>query len=255
MLLLYYSASCALLGLSFYLCKQYLVCTEKQLSWVLTLISSVVCSVSSLFPIYQFCKSGFDMHTLSLNTQHDIALVCFFQMYLVLDLTLGRRYYRHRITWVTGWLHHSLYLVLLTWFLKCRIPSFFVAASVLEIPTVILAIGAIRPLWRSDRLFAASFFSLRLVLHTWMIRLLKHYHPIRPLWGIALAILPLHLYWFYGKCMHELHSHSAHRPSGIVHLHAKKYSRQPKHAQLTDMALKLDAAALSPNQELYMLVK
>jgi hypothetical protein len=120
-------------------------------------------------------------------------------MYLVLDLSLGSRYYRHRITWVTGWLHHSLYIVLLTWFLKCRIPSFFVAASVQEIPTVILAVGAIRPTWRSDRLFAMSFFSLRLVLHTWMIRRLKHYHPIRSLWGIALAILPLHLYWFYGK--------------------------------------------------------
>jgi hypothetical protein len=46
-------------------------------------------------------------------------------------------------------------------------------------------------------------------------------------------------------------------PSGIVHLHAKKYNRQFKHAQLRDMTLKLDGAAavLSPDQELFMLVK
>jgi hypothetical protein len=46
-------------------------------------------------------------------------------------------------------------------------------------------------------------------------------------------------------------------PSGIVHLHAKKYNRQSKLAQLRDVAFKLDgaAAALSPDQELFMLVK
>ncbi|CAO3592281.1 unnamed protein product [Absidia cylindrospora] len=147
------------------------------------------------------------MQWLTQNTSKDIALVCFFQVYLALDLCLGQRYYRQRITWVTGWLHHSIYLILLTWFLYCRIPSFFVCASVLEFPTLILALGALHPPWRSDRMFAFTFFALRLVLHTFMIHRLKHYHYVRSLWCIVLAILPLHLYWFYG----------------IVHLHARKF--------------------------------
>ncbi|KAI8336774.1 hypothetical protein BC941DRAFT_397819 [Chlamydoabsidia padenii] len=245
MLFFYYGTSATLLSSCFYLSKRYLVHTEKQLSWVLTLMSSLICSFTSLPGIYHFWESGYDMHWLTLNTHYDIALVCFFQTYLALDLCLGQRYYRQRITWVTGWLHHSIYLVLLTWFLKCRIPSFFVVASVLEIPTLILAVGAINPIWRSDRLFAFSFFCLRLVLHTWMIRLLKHHHHVRSLWCIALAILPLHLYWFYG----------------IVHLHARKYYHQSVSLGTENVSSKLDNAVKTitsmntPDQDFFMMVK
>ncbi|KAI8097306.1 uncharacterized protein BX664DRAFT_275960 [Halteromyces radiatus] len=217
MLVYYYGISMIFLGSCFFVSKQHIVTTEKQLSWVLTFTSSLICSFCSLPNLYHFWQSGYDMHWLTLNTQQDIALVCFFQVYLAMDLGLGRRYYRQRINWVTGYLHHSVYLVLLTWFLKCRIPSFFVAASVLEVPTLILALGSIHPPWRSDRLFAFTFFCLRLVLHTVMIRLLKHHHHVRSLWCIALAILPLHLYWFYG----------------IIHLQARKYRHKHNTTTIT----------------------
>ncbi|KAI9299705.1 hypothetical protein BJ944DRAFT_274004 [Cunninghamella echinulata] len=195
----YYATSLLFLSVTFFICKEHQFITNtKQLSWILTGVSSLVCSIASLPRMYRFWKSGYDMYWLALNSNNDIALVCFFQIYLFLDLALGYRYYKKQIRWVTGWFHHSMYLILLCWFLKKRIASFFVTAAILELPTLILSIGSLYPKYRSDHLFAISFFILRLVFHTSMIRLLKHHHHIKSLWLVALAILPLHLYWFYG---------------------------------------------------------
>ncbi|KAI8070934.1 hypothetical protein BC940DRAFT_270381 [Gongronella butleri] len=193
-----YINSGALLSFVFLTSKQALALNEKQTSWILTWTASLVCSIASLPSVYRFCASGFDLVWLTQNTPNDISMVCFFQAYLALDLYYGWRFYRSRVSWVTGWLHHGFYLVFLVWLLAMRLSSFFVVASILEVPTLILATGSIVPQWRSDRLFALTFFCLRLVFHTWMIRFLKHYHHNRSLWGVALLVLPMHIYWFYG---------------------------------------------------------
>ncbi|CAO3627384.1 unnamed protein product [Cunninghamella blakesleeana] len=217
----YYASSLLFLSTTFFICKEHQLFTnKKQLSWILTFASSLVCTIASIPRMYRFWKSGYDMYWLALNTNNDIAIVCFFQIYLFLDLALGYRYYKSQIRWVTGWLHHSIYLLLLCWFLKRRISSFFVTAAILELPTLILAIGSLHPPWRSDNLFAISFFFFRLVFHTSMIRLLKHHHHVRPLWLIALGILPLHLFWFYG----------------IVQLHIRKYKSKYMTKSTTTMS-------------------
>lgn len=172
---------------------------EKRLSWVLTFTSSLICTLVSIPFVIRFIYSGMDMALLSKDSAFHTGFICFFISYLVLDLVLGSIYYRQRITLVTGWIHHMFYIVALFWLLRLKIASLFTVASILELPTLILAAGSMKHEWRSDYLFGSTFFALRLVAHAWMMVALKRYHRIGYIWILALIIYPLHMYWFYGK--------------------------------------------------------
>lgn len=189
-----------LAGFFFYCIRTERAKTEKQVSWLLTFASSLVCTVCSLPSAFRFWQSRWDVAMLDgVENKAHTALVCFFISYLVLDLFLGTLYYKRRIKFVTGWFHHILYVFLLFWMLRIQIPSFFTTAALLELPTLILSCGSLKDEYRSDFWFGVTFFFLRLVFHSAMILPLKRYHRIRSLWMVATAILPLHLYWFYGK--------------------------------------------------------
>lgn len=172
---------------------------EKQVSWYLTLVSSLICTIVSIPFVIQFFHHDLDMELLATDNQFHTGFICFFSSYLILDLGLGYIYYRNRITLATGWVHHLFYIVLLTWFLRLQVSSLFTATSILELPTLILAAGSMQHEWRSDFLFGSTFFILRLVAHAWMMVNLKKYHRIEFMWIVALVIYPLHIYWFYGK--------------------------------------------------------
>lgn len=172
---------------------------EKQASWFLTMMSSLVCTIVSTPFVIQFCYSDLNMELLGIDNRFHTGFICFFISYLILDLALGSIFYRQRITLMTGWVHHLFYIVTLLWFLRLQISSLFTIASILELPTLILAAGSMVHEWRSDFLFGTTFFVLRLVAHAWMMIALKKHHRVSFMWIIALVIYPLHLYWFYGK--------------------------------------------------------
>ncbi|KAI9499177.1 hypothetical protein BDB00DRAFT_866664 [Zychaea mexicana] len=194
-----FGASFALLGGFFFGCiYSGLAKNEKQISWLLTFASSFVCTLISIPCFFTFWLSGWDIRMLGIEATWHTASVCFFISYLILDLSLGSIYYRRRITFLTGWFHHTLYIVFLLWFLRMRTASFFCTAAILELPTLILAAGSLSKVWRCDFLFATSFFFLRLVLHAWMIAQLRLHHRVESLWIVAVVVYPLHLYWFHG---------------------------------------------------------
>lgn len=218
-----------LISVFFYCIKSGLTKTDKQISWILTFTSSLVCTVISIPHFFFFWRSGWDMNLLSFDSNFHISMVCFFISYLVLDLSLGSIYYRHRITVLTGWIHHPLYTGILLWLLKSRSSSFFSASCLLELPTLLLAIGSIRNQWRCDFLFASTFFVLRLVFHSYMIIALKQYHRLEFLWMVAMSVFPLHLYWFYGNHLIVLfffkkkNTHMTHTSLGIIGQLIKRY--------------------------------
>ncbi|KAI8077950.1 uncharacterized protein B0P05DRAFT_543471 [Gilbertella persicaria] len=203
---------------SFYLCRYYIYkhsqqerTREKQTSWILTLWSSLVCTVVSIPFVIQFFNADLDMQLLGIDNSFHTGFVCFFITYLMLDLTLGSIYYRERITLMTGWVHHMFYMALLSYFLRLQVSSLFTVSSILELPTLILAIGSIVHEWRSDLLFGSSFFLLRLVAHAWMTVNLKRHHRIEFMWIVALIIYPLHIYWFYGIIQIQIRKLTAYR--------------------------------------------
>jgi hypothetical protein len=183
----------------FYCIKSGFTKTDKQISWILTFASSLVCTVVSIPFFILFWRSGWDMNQLSTDSNMHTAMVCFFISYLVLDLSLGSIYYRSRITLLTGWIHHPLYIGILFWLLRSRSSSFFSTNCLLELPTLLLALGSFKDKWRCDFLFATTFFVLRLVFHAYMIVALKQRHRLETLWLVAVVVFPLHIYWFYGK--------------------------------------------------------
>lgn len=185
-------------GFFFYCVHSGWARTEKQISWLLTFASSLVCTLISVPCFYNFWRSGWDVALLGTESPWHTAGVCFFITYLALDMSLGAIFYRRRITILTGWFHHSIYIFILLWFLRLRTASFFCTVAILEVPTLILAIGSLAPNWRCDFLFAATFFCLRLVLHAYMIPELKRNHRVDSIWLVAVFVYPLHLYWFYG---------------------------------------------------------
>ncbi|KAI9278704.1 hypothetical protein BDA99DRAFT_554319 [Phascolomyces articulosus] len=180
---------------------------EKQISWLLTFASSLVCTLISVPCFIQFWLSGWNIRMLGIESTWHTASVCFFISYLILDLSFGSIYYRRRITFLTGWFHHTLYIFFLLWFLRMRTASFFCTAAILELPTLILAAGSLSKAWRCDFLFASTFFFLRLVLHAWMIVQLKHHHRVESLWIVAVVVYPLHLYWFNGIINQQIRNH------------------------------------------------
>lgn len=197
---------------------------EKQVSWFLTLISSLVCTIISIPFVIQFFHSDLDMALLDTDNQFHTGFICFFISYLVLDLVLGSIYYRQRITFMTGWVHHLFYIMTLFWFLRLQISSLFTIASILELPTLILAAGSMEHEWRSDLLFGSTFFILRLVAHAWMMIALKKYHRIQFMWIVALIIYPLHMYWFYGKHLQVCLTHT-YVILGIIQTQFKRFTK------------------------------
>ncbi|KAG2182335.1 hypothetical protein INT43_007265 [Umbelopsis isabellina] len=178
--------------------KSKIATSEKQVSWLLTFMSSAGLTLASIPRFYNFWRSGWDIRSFQVDNTFDTMILCYFVTYLILDLTLGSIYYKGQINLLTGWIHHSVYTFMTVYFLCHRLGGFFVVASILELPTLIMALGCLWSNLRSDYLFASTFFSFRLVFHAFMIKTLKQHHHIQTLWIVAASIFPLHLFWFYG---------------------------------------------------------
>ncbi|CEP20085.1 hypothetical protein [Parasitella parasitica] len=199
-----FAASFLILGGSFllfryHLCREDTAKQERQSSWFLTFVSSFICTAVSIPFVIQFCHADLDMELLAMDSRFHTGFVCFFISYLILDLVLGSIYYPKHITLMTGWVHHLFYIFTLSWFPRLQISSMFTVISILELPTLVLAIGSMVHEWRSDFLFGSTFFVLRLVVHAWMTVALKKYHRIQFMWIVAVIVYPLHIYWFYGE--------------------------------------------------------
>ena len=89
-------------------------------------------------------------------------LCVFFLVYLVLELTLGVLEYRESLFLGTCWAHHSAYIALLAWVLQRRYCGAFMALALNELPTVMLALGALHRPWRTDLAFGVVYAAVRL---------------------------------------------------------------------------------------------
>jgi hypothetical protein len=182
--------------------------TERQRAYVLSLLSSFVMSMGSLPYVYQvlFQQRG-NLHLLLVDSAHpnvlslvSVALTTFFMTFLCLDLLVGWIHYRSKIDMLTGWVHHITYFCVLTWGLKQHYTGIFTAMCLLEVPTFLLALGSLHRPWRRDYLFASAFLSTRILFHSFMISSAYTLFQFGPITLALSAFLPVHIYWFIGKC-------------------------------------------------------
>ncbi|KAG0338407.1 hypothetical protein BG000_004033 [Podila horticola] len=87
----------------------------------------------------------------------------FFGTYMIADLAIGSIYYAEKITLVTGWCHHAI-------FIAAALGSMFVDTTAInalcvaeELPTAIVSTGFMFKRLRNDMLFGAVFVLMRLV--------------------------------------------------------------------------------------------
>ncbi|KAH9265583.1 hypothetical protein BASA84_001587 [Batrachochytrium salamandrivorans] len=189
--LIYYSVSILL--------PKYFV-TSRQKAWLLTLTSSsfIVVFALPLFVEFISLPPGSTINDLpSLhNAPVPYALSVYFVGYLFADIWVGVQHYPDQIGVVTGWIHHVGYFICVLNCLKYRIAGGFLCfASVLETPTIVLALGHIHRAWRKDLLFGGLFFITRIVLHAWIIHHVYSTYQSE-FWIVTATPYPIHVYWF-----------------------------------------------------------
>ncbi|GJE99976.1 hypothetical protein PsYK624_162530 [Phanerochaete sordida] len=174
--------------------------SERQRSWVLSTLSSAIMTLVSLPFLWHWLKTG---ETDILHAFADHAC-CFFIGYLASDLLVGSIHYRGSINLLTGWIHHFVYMSLLTFIvIPNNFSTLFSTLSILELPTFLLAAGSLNPVFRNDYLFAAVFFSTRICFHIYIAATyaLRALSPAGGSWvpTIALScVLPMHVLWMHG---------------------------------------------------------
>jgi hypothetical protein len=131
--------------------------------------------------------------------------VCAFGVFLLLDLGVGFLDYGELVDPLTGYAHHTFFLLCGAWALAQRQCGLFTAMAVIELPTLLLGLGALHAPLQSDAAFAASFVATRLAYTL---------HFTGSLWGwwgtsagqggaplvarlIMLPVCCLHVVWFY----------------------------------------------------------
>ncbi|KAI8928714.1 hypothetical protein BC831DRAFT_447144 [Entophlyctis helioformis] len=131
--------------------------TTKQKSWVLSLAASTAIVLGGLPLFVEFLSLS------STQTIHDLPgrdsqwannLAMVFVGFLAADLVVGRAQYPDQIGLLTGWVHHMAYVLVVINCIKYEIVGGFLCfASILEMPTIVLALGHLHKPWRRDLLF------------------------------------------------------------------------------------------------------
>ncbi|KAG5644443.1 hypothetical protein DXG03_008538 [Asterophora parasitica] len=85
--------------------------TTKQVAWILTTLSSATMSLASLPFLRDYLASGGSVKSVSAMPALAITANRFFQAYLAADLVVGSIHYRSSISLLEGWIHHSVYIL------------------------------------------------------------------------------------------------------------------------------------------------
>lgn len=172
---------------------------RRRQSWLLTLMASILLTAISIpyivSLIYHF---EFDMSKYPLVRWPtiDIAVHAFFAAYLALDLIVGCWHYHDQIQLVSGWIHHSLYVLLALNLVHLDITAPLPCFTIMELPTIVLATGHVWKAKRSDILFGVCFLVTRLVYHSWLIYQFYFKFPLSGWWMVVLGAFLLHCHWF-----------------------------------------------------------
>ncbi|KFH63230.1 hypothetical protein MVEG_10641 [Podila verticillata NRRL 6337] len=91
-----------------------------------------------------------------------------FASYLIMDIVVGVIYYREKITFMSGYFHHALHLLMCYVAFRSNVINNLVIFLLVEVPTSVLSLGFMFPHLRNDNLFGALFFMIRIVIDVLM---------------------------------------------------------------------------------------
>ncbi|KAF9393886.1 hypothetical protein CPC16_000870 [Podila verticillata] len=91
------------------------------------------------------------------------AAVIFFLTYLVADLGLSLVHYREQVSFLTGWFHHCLYIMISIHTLKAKDAHWFASYLIIEVPTFFMGLGNLYKPLRHDLVFGGLFIAFRIL--------------------------------------------------------------------------------------------
>lgn len=191
------SGFCLLIAALYFFLEQR-VQTVKSKSWIVMLMSSTVLSVvGMIYAFYGEFIAGWTIEFLYAQEPFSRGVLLFFLASNIMDIALGLLYYPKQLDPFSTYFHHTFYVAFITGLLSAGYSRGFMLCFFLEIPTFFLALGTVWPTMRSDLTFGVSFFCTRLFYNAYMVYRLYSLHYVPVIWKICLAVLGLHLFWFY----------------------------------------------------------
>lgn len=169
-------------------------------AWVLTLACATPLGPFGAYRATSMILSGAIMQQAAHFTSDPLsqAATVMFVAFLVCDTVYGAAHYPSQFELIAGWVHHAVYLVFFALCVRWKITAAVALTFPLELTTIVLALGHIHPPLRSDWLFGASFFALRICYHSWMVHIYyaRLSDPPVTVWPFMVAVLLLHIHWF-----------------------------------------------------------
>jgi hypothetical protein len=172
-LILYYSTARALLP---HLPVAAATPQEQRLrrSWLLALAASAVLTAVGVPAALSLLASPSSFAQLAhTDTPRSREALIFFGVFLLLDLALGHLDYGDQLGVVTGFLHHTLFLLFGRYTLAQQSCGFFLSMAIVELPTLLMGLIVLAPQHKrqGEAVFCAAFIALRLAYTFFFSRL------------------------------------------------------------------------------------
>lgn len=213
--------------------KEVISTHRKRFGWILSLVNSFVLSLLAIiYTYYRYIDNNeynknekFPLLYISNNMLHvdgkfddfmigrdNLSHIMCIHLAIVniIDLIYGSIYYPDAIDFLSGWIHHIVYIWIV---LLCTTGNGLILTSryfakgmgiffLLEIPTFMLSLGHIFKSLRSDYGFGFSFWVFRIILHAYFIvcdiLTYQKYQSLEIVIQVLLFLtFTMHVYWFY----------------------------------------------------------
>lgn len=172
----------------------------KEKSWVIMLLSSLTLSaVGVAHALRVHVQSRWRDKPFHLNGDDPFSrsVLLFFVASNIMDLVIGSKHYPKQLDPLSTIFHHIFYIIFMS-VLLCSglMVRGFLLTFVMEVPTLVLALGRVWKSWRSDLAFGSTFIITRIAYNIWILYLCHDLFPEGYIWRVCSAVLGLHLYWF-----------------------------------------------------------
>jgi hypothetical protein len=173
----------------------------KRRSWVLGGIAALLLSVLGAPVAYNVLLHWRDpsyfTSIVSTDYSYSRVAVVFFSAEMVLDMVIGCLDYPLQMGMATAFLHHTLFLLGGWATLHNHCSGYFLACCVVELPTLVLAVGSMYKPFRADLLFGVLFLLTRVGYSVWFTVMLGLYANMPLFTFMMIPSLMMNFYWFY----------------------------------------------------------
>ncbi|KAJ3341681.1 hypothetical protein HDU93_004315 [Gonapodya sp. JEL0774] len=173
---------------------------ERKTSWILTTLSSAVMTMAGLLGFFGWALHGWDMARWPLigTTRISLWIAIYFLTYMWCDIAIGLVYYRSQITFLAGYVHHTLFTLIFLFAIYHGLVACILPFCLLELPTLVMALGQLDKRYRRDLVFGGTYFGTRVAMHAALCASIAGELEVGIMvWPLPSIVLPLHIYWFH----------------------------------------------------------